>query len=150
MADLGQTYNTDEMPSGEYDVIPAGWYQVMIVKTEGKNAKNGGWYVAIRFEIFGPTHAGRNVWSNLNLKNANSEAVRIACQNLGEINRALGLSMIKDTEEWHGRSLEIKLVIKNDSTYGEQNDVKGYRAIDGSASVPASSAAEKKKMPWQK
>ena len=163
MAFLGGEIRTDDMPVGDrFDPLPSGWYQAMVTKTEGKDTKNGGWYVQITFDILGPTNAGRKIWSNLNLKNNNADAVRIAQQHLGDINRALGMASIKDTDEWLGKTLEIKLVVRRDEQYGDKNDVKEYRATLGSSvhvspspsigtpvqNQPAKAATGK--MPWQK
>lgn len=159
MAFLDQTYHADNLPKGNsYDAIPAGWYVATIAKAEVKPTNAGtGNYIAVRYDITGPTHQGRVVFGNLNIKNPNPKAEEIGRQQLGEIMRAIGLTQVTDTDQLIGGRLEIKLTIKKDEQYGDGNDIKGFKAIGGStmtasaspsaASAPASTKATP---PWGK
>lgn len=144
MAFLDQTYHTDNLPKGNsYEPIPAGWYTAEITKAEVKPTTAGsGSYIAVRYDITGPTHQGRVVFGNLNIKNPNPKAEEIGRQQLGEIMRAIGLTQVTDTDQLIGGRLEIKLTIKKDEQYGDGNDIKGFKGISGSVlPVPASSGA---------
>lgn len=134
MAFLGETFDTTTLPQSEqsYDALPAGWYQAKITKTEVKQTKSGtGSYIAVRYDILGPTHQGRVVFGNLNIKNANSEAERIGREQLGELMRAIGLTRVQDSDELIGGELSIKLKIRASEQYGDSNDVTGFKAISG-------------------
>jgi len=74
MASLGITLNQSELPEGQnFDPIPEGWYIAQIKSAELKNTKaNDGQYIAVQYAVSGPTHAGRVVFGNLNIKNRNS------------------------------------------------------------------------------
>ena len=77
MAFLGQTFNADELPqgNGNYDPLPPGWYTATITAAELKPTKDGsGQYIKVRYDITGPTHQGRVVFGNLNIKNASAKA----------------------------------------------------------------------------
>jgi hypothetical protein len=164
MAFLGQTFNADELPqgNGNYDPLPPGWYNANITAAELKPTKDGsGQYIKIRYDITGPSHQGRVVFGNLNIKNVSAKAEEIGRQQLGEIMRAIGLAKVTDTDQLIGGSLSIKLDVRSATDqYPAQNDVRGYKAITGSvpsfaapaappaASAPASAGPAKAAPPW--
>ena len=167
MAFLGQTFDANELPQGNggnYDPLPAGWYNATITDAELKPTKDGsGQYIKVRYDITGPTHQGRVVFGNLNIKNASAKAEEIGRQQLGEIMRAIGLAKVTDTDQLIGGSLSIKLDVRAATEqYAAQNEVKGFKAITGSAptfaapaaspaaSAPAAAAPAKATPPWAK
>lgn len=167
MAFLGQTFDANELPQGNggnYDPLPAGWYNANITAAELKPTKDGsGQYIKVRYDITGPSHQGRVVFGNLNIKNASAKAEEIGRQQLGEIMRAIGLAKVTDTDQLIGGSLSIKLDVRAATEqYAAQNEVKGFKAITGSAptfaapaaspaaSAPAAQAATKATPPWAK
>lgn len=157
---LGQEYNVDDLPQGDgnFDPLPAGWYTATIAAAELKDTKAGtGKYISVRFDVTGPTHQGRVVFTNLNISNPNPKAEEIGRQQLGDIARAIGLRTVSDTDQLIGGNLTIKVSVKDDPQYGKSNEVKGFKAIEGSAppaaasSAPAPSAsAATNKPPWAK
>ena len=159
MASLDMEYNVSEMPvgNGQFDPLPDGWYQATITKADVKPTKTGGGqYIAVRYDITGPTHEGRIVFSNINIKNSSSVAENIGRQQLGEIMRAIGLAKVVDTDELLGADIYIKLATRKQEGYEATNEIKGYKAVDG-ASMPepkakseSTSETEKKKAPWAK
>jgi hypothetical protein len=156
MAFLDQTFEADAMPVSEksYEPLPAGWYTASITAAELKNTKAGtGQYIAIRYDIIGPTHQGRIVFGNLNIRNPNPKAEEIGRQQLGEVMRAIGIAKVADTDELIGGQLSIKVDIRSSEQYGDQNEVKGFKAIAGStppAPVAKAAASGKAAPPWQK
>lgn len=158
MAFLDEAFEADQLPQGNggnFDPLPAGWYTVTIGGAELKPTKAGnGQYIAVRYDVTGPTHQGRVVFGNLNIKNPNTKAEEIGRQQLGELMRAIGLAKVTDTDQLIGGSLEIKLAIRVSEEYGNSNNVKGFKSLTGSlpaASKPASEAAPKKAAPpWAK
>lgn len=160
MAFLDQEFDasTVEITGGQYDPLPAGWYTAKITDADLKTTKAGnGQYIAVRYDITGPTHQGRVVWGNLNIKNPNPKAEEIGRQQLAELMAAIGLAKVRDTDELIGGELSIKLAVSRSEQYGDSNDVKGYRAISGSAApqpmasaAPAAAAPSAAKAPWQK
>jgi hypothetical protein len=167
MAFLGQTFDVNTLPEGNggnYDPLPPGWYNANITAAELKPTKDGsGQYIKVRYDITGPTHQGRVVFGNLNIKNASANAEKIGRQQLGEIMRAIGLAKVTDTDQLIGGSLSIKLDVRAATEqYSAQNEVKGFKAITGSAptfaapaaspaaSAPAAAAPAKATPPWAK
>ena len=148
--------------TNDYDIIPAGWYQAKITDADLKTTKAGnGQYIAVRFDIVGPTHQGRVVWCNLNIKSQNPKAEDIGRKQLAQLMGAIGLKKVSDTDQLIGGELSIKVAVRISEQYGDSNDVKGFKAISGSE-MPTSAPAEKpastdtaatpktNKAPWQK
>lgn len=146
MAFLNESFDIDSLPQGtSYDPLPPGWYGAVIAGADLKNTKAGnGQYIAVRYDITGPTHQGRVVYGNINIRNPNPKAEEIGRQQLGEIMRAIGLPRVTDTDQLLGGNLQIKLDIRQQDGYEPTNDVKGFKAAGGSmSSVPTKAAAPK-------
>jgi hypothetical protein len=166
MAFLDQEFNVADLPvsTSQFDPLPEGWYNVTIAGAELKTTKAGtGNYISIKYTVIGPSHQGRVVFGNLNVKNPNPKAEEIGREQLGAMMRAIGLSKIKDTDQLIGGSLSIKLSIQRDPTYGESNDVKAFKAITGAAlpvpnvmqsvpfnAAPSQAATPSAAPPWAK
>jgi hypothetical protein len=161
MAFLDEEFSVDSLPVGtsNFEPLPEGWYNATITKTEQKTPKSGdGWYISCKYTITGPTHQGRVVFGKITVKHSSIEAEKIGRVQLGEIMKAIGLSLIKDDEQLIGGNLSIKLVVKTGEYAG--NEIKGYRALGGvtPAAVapfkpvgPAAGAAPAKSAPpWAK
>lgn len=145
MSFLDVAINAADLPVSEssFGPLPAGWYQVNIKGAELKDTKAGtGQYIAVQYDVLGPTHQGRVVFGNLNIRNPNPKAEEIGRQQLGELMRAIGLATVQDTDQLIGGQLSIKLKIRKSEEYGDSNDVSGYKALDGGvAQVPAPAQA---------
>jgi len=164
MAFLNEEFNVNELPqgNGNFEPLPAGWYTATISQSELKDTKAGnGQYIKLRYDITGPTHQGRVVFGNLNIKNANPKAEEIGRQQLGDIMRAIGLAKVTDTDQLIGGQIGIKLEVKQDDQYGASNEVKGFKSLSGSAApaaavipakaaAPAPAAPAKAAPPWAK
>lgn len=156
MANLGETFEVSNLPQGNggsFDPLPAGWYTATMAGAELKSTKAGtGQYIAVRYDIIGPTHQGRVMFGNLNIRNQSPKAEEIGRQQLGDICRAIGLAKVSDTDQLIGHSLMIKLSIEKSDQYGDKNEVKGFKPIgDGAApKVAAPAAAAKAAPPWVK
>lgn len=169
MALLSQSFDASELPqtTSSFEPIPEGFYDATITQADLKPTNDGtGQYIKLRLDITGPSHQGRVVFSNLNIKNASAKAEEIGRQQLGEIMRAIGLSKVQDTDQLIGGAVNIKVAIrgartdeKTGKTYEAGNEVKGYRAAGGgaptampkSASVaPAATSSKSAAPPWAK
>ena len=163
MAFLDEEFSVDTLPVGtnNFEPLPEGWYNATITAAEIKPTKAGdGKYIAVKYAITGPTHQGRVIFGNLNIKNASTKAEEIGRQQLGEIMRAIGLATVRDTDQLIGGNLGIKLTVKTGEYAG--NEIKAFKALGGAApsvmtSVPfgnsataAASAPAKAAPPWAK
>jgi len=164
MAFLNEEFNVNELPqgNGNFEPLPAGWYTATISQSELKATKAGnGQYIKLRYDITGPSHQGRVVFGNLNIKNPNPKAEEIGRQQLGDIMRAIGLAKVTDTDQLIGGQIAIKLEVKQDEQYGASNEVKGFKSVSGSVApaaasipvktaAPAPAASAKAAPPWAK
>jgi len=139
MAFLNETFNTAELPEeqGGFDPIPAGDYHLVVSESELKDTKSGtGQYIWLKMSVVGPTHQGRILFANLNIRNPNPKAEDIGRQQLGSVLRAIGVASLTDTDQLIGGNMTCKVTVKNDPTYGPGNEVKSFKAVSGSP-VPA-------------
>lgn len=160
MALLGESFDINSIPEQQNDFspLPEGWYNAVINKAEIRDTKDKtGQYVAVRYDIIGPTHQGRVVFGNINIKNKSTQAEEIGRQALGSIMRAIGLSRVDDTDQLIGGSLQIKLSIRTQEGYEPTNDVRGYKSVEGGimpkaeAFTPAPASDDGKAAPpWAK
>jgi hypothetical protein len=143
MAFFSESFDVNELPqgnTGNFEPLPAGWYTVTITKAELKATKAGnGQYINLRYDVTGPTHQGRVVFGNLNIKNPNPKAEEIGRQQLGDIMRAIGLAKVTDTDQLIGGQIGIKLSVKDDAQYGASNEVKGFKSVSGSVAPAGAS-----------
>jgi len=136
--------NLDDLPvDTNFELLPVGWYTAHISDAEVRQTKAGtGEYIAIKYEITGPSHQGRTVFGNLNIKNPNPKAEEIGRQQLGHVMRAIGLTKVSDTDQLIGGDLSIKLKLNpGTDQYAPSNDVSGFKAI--AASMPVLPAGDK-------
>ena len=121
----------------ERSALPAGEYVAAIAKAERVEAKsgNGNAYISLEFEVKDGPATGRRFWSMLNLWNSNTQAVEIAQRELTSICHATGRLRVNDTDELLGIPMIVKLGVKTDS-YGEKNDVKAYKPLNGASPAP--------------
>jgi hypothetical protein len=133
MAHLGETFDVQTLPqgnSGTFEPLPPGWYSATIMAAELKATKSGtGQYISIRYDITGPTHQGRVVFGNLNIRNQSPKAEEIGRQQLREIMQATGLGSVDDTDQMIGHSLQIKLRLKNQNSTGTRTKLEGSRRL---------------------
>lgn len=135
MAFLNETFNLNELPedTSGFEPIPAGDYVVAIADAELCDTKAGtGQYIKLRLDVTGPTHQGRVLFDNLNIRNPNPKAEEIARQQLGAIMRATGLAALQDTDQLIGGQMSVKVTVKQSDQYGPGNEIKGYKSASGS------------------
>jgi hypothetical protein len=156
---------TQVEPQQSFDAVPPGKYEAIIIDSEMKQTKAGtGEYLQLTFEIVGPSHSGRKVWSRLNLSNPNRTAEEIAQRELSAICMVCGIGQIQDSEELHDIPLIIDVAVENNQNSGSQNNrIKGYQTAKGEGikTAPAANVAAAKaaaftggastiKKPWGK
>jgi len=168
MAYLDQPINVNDLPEdtgGDFSPIPPGDYTASIKSADLTPTKDGnGQYIKLRLDVTGPTHAGRVIFSNVNIRNQSSAAEQIGRAQLGAIMKAAGMATLQDTDQLIGVQLGIKVAIREarttpeGKTYEASNEVKGYKALGGTAPVvnggtmpkpsAAAAPAAKSAPPW--
>jgi hypothetical protein len=135
MAQLDEVFDINDLPegnNGDYAPLPDGWYTAHIAAASIETTKAGtGSYIKVRYDITGPTHQGRVVFGNFNVRNPNSKAEEIGRQQLGDLMRAIGLSRVTDTDQLVGCNCVIKLATRQQEGYEPTNEVKGWKAVEG-------------------
>lgn len=135
MGFLGTTFNESNAVenTGNFEPIPAGWYQAQIKSAEVKQTKDGtGKYLNVRYDVLGPTNVGRVIFGMITLENLNQKTVEIGYGQMTELRVSLGMREISKTEDIEGRTLEIKVSIDISEGYKPKNGVKAFKAIAGS------------------
>lgn len=114
-------------PLGDLSAIPAGKYIAMIRKSEMKATKKGdGSYLELQFTITDGEHKGHPLWTRLNLKNPNPQAVEIAERELSAICRAVNCMAPKDSVELHNLPMIVKVKQKVDASGEIRNEISDY------------------------
>lgn len=153
MAFLGQTIRADELPEstgGDFQPLPAGDYTVSVMSADLTPTKDGsGQYIKLKLSVIAPTHQGRVVFANLNIRNASAKAEEIGRAQLGDIMRAVGLPSIEDTDQLIGGNLVVSLSVKPATEqYSAGNDVKKYKPAGVVAVAPKAAATAPASRPW--
>jgi hypothetical protein len=147
---------TIEERSNSFGPLPAGEYEMMIVKSETKPTKSGnGHYLELEMHVVSGQHSGRRHWERLNLDNPNQQAVKIAEESLAKLCMALKIDDVEDSEQLHDQVFIAEIGIdKKDET---RNVIWGYQGVGGhinnakpkAPAAPAPSAAPAKSAkPW--
>lgn len=136
-------FNANEVePSTGFDPIPAGKYLAVIVDSETKTTKAGtGEYLQLEFEIIEGDFKGRKLWSRLNIKNANADAVRIARAELSAICRAVNVMTPGDSIELHNLPLMLTVRCKKNQDDEIVNEIKGYGPREANTGAAAAKPA---------
>lgn len=139
---------TNVAPASPNEVIPAGWYPVMITGSDAKpTAAGDGSYLALEMDIVGGDYTGRKLFTNLNLQNPNPKAVEIAYRELSAICHAVGVIQCANSEQLHGRPLMAKVKVdaaglgKDGKQYEARNSVSGFKAMEAGAVAGAATPA---------
>lgn len=118
-----------EERSNTYGPLPAGEYEMMIVKSETKPTKaNTGHYLELEMHVISGQHSGRRHWERLNLDNPNHQAVKIAQESLAKLCMAIGIDDVEDSEQLHDLPFVAEIGI--DKKDDQRNVIWGYQGIN--------------------
>lgn len=130
-------------PQTGFEPLPVGWYNVIVDESEMKPTKAGdGAYLKLRYSILDGQFAGRKIFGNINLQNANPQAVEIGLKQLSAVAHAVGVLLVQDSQQLHNIPLKIKLKIRSDKTgeYEPQNEITQWKNINEPIDAPAAGA----------
>lgn len=135
MALLPNVFIPEEAEDSSFDPIPAGWYPAEITKSVLKNTKDGeGKFLAFTFKVDedADEHAGRLIFTNLNIINNSAMAVKIAQSDLKRICSAVGFEgELEDTEDLHDQMMMIKVTVKPEtSQWPAKNEIKDFKSLE--------------------
>lgn len=123
----------------DFAPLPAGAYEVEITNSEVKDTKSGqGCYLSLELSVLGPTGAGRKVWANITLKNANAQAESIGQGQLSALCRAVGIPKLLDSDQLFQKLLRVRLKVTPASgSYAAKNEVTAYEAMGTPQGAPS-------------
>lgn len=133
--------------------LPIGDYYVEIENAEVRKTNNKkGVGCNVTFSILGSvkdgSHSGRKIWNWFNLQHENEIAQKIGNAEFAGLCKALGLSVIENSEELMGGSCIAKIILdKKDS---ERNAIKAFVPANKSSSPDSSTdnKSTKEETPW--
>lgn len=146
MVDLNiDVTNIEPSEKREFPQLPEGWYSAYIDESEMKPTKdnlagkNNNEYLQLRFSLMDwvdekqlpPTAdkiSGRTIYTRLNIKNNNEQAVEIAYRDLSAIGHAVGVTSITSSELLHDKPLDIYLSETINNKNKPTNEINGYRS----------------------
>jgi hypothetical protein len=151
--------------NGPQPLIPDGIYKAILVKTELKDTKSGGKYLAAHFVITDGQHKNVELIDRINIVNDNPTATKIGIETLARIVKAIGLPAIpQNTDTMHGKKLLIETVTEAGKPWinkdGVEQEGKDKSAINSKGHKPLADAvpdaapsqtaqAAPASMPWQ-
>lgn len=122
-------FNAADVPPTQFDVLPAGEYEAVIVASELKPTQNGGGkYLKLELQILSGEYQNRKLFDNLNIENKNAQAVTIARGTLSAICRSVGVLTPHDSSELHNKPMRIKVKVQPARDgYDESNKIVAYK-----------------------
>lgn len=152
--------SVEPMQPRTYGPLPAGAYDMMIVKSDVKPTKAGtGHYLELEMQVIAGEHSGRRHWERLNVDNPNKQAEEIAKEALAALCFAVGVTDMDDTVQLH--DIPFVANIEIDRKDPERNRITGYlsagvapaakpAAPAARPAAPAPAAAAPARKPWEK
>lgn len=123
--------------------LASGKYAVIVEKAEVADTKSGGKMIKAQFKVIDGPGAGRFIFDQFNIQNANPQATQIGLGQLKGMMKAFGHpnpNKLESCAELLGLKGSVTVKLESDPQYGEQVRVKGYGALT-TASAPAGAAA---------
>lgn len=143
MAQLNFNAAAVEPDKGVGDPVPSGWYIVAVDESDVKPTKaEGGFYLECRFNILDGAYQGRKLFARFNLRNANAQATEIGQRQLSALAHAVGVMMVNDSQDLHGKPLKVKVKVRPaKDDYEPSNDITAYRNVNENTEAPTAAAS---------
>lgn len=158
MANFNFNASTVEpMQPRSFGPLPAGDYEMIIVKSDVKPTKAGnGHYLELEMQVLSGEHSGRRHWERLNVDNPNKTAQDIAEAALASLCFAVGVTDVNDTMQLHDIPFIAHMEI--DRKEPDRNKIMGYvnagaaavAAVPAKAPAAKPAAAAPARKPWEK
>jgi len=144
--------------SGMPDPVPAGWYKVLLEKSEMRPTKDGtGAYLWGQCNILEGQYTGQKLFLRINMRNANAQCVEIGRGQLSALCHAVGVLQAADSEQLHNIPFNAKVkYVPAEGQYEAKNEVTGFKnaneAVPAAAGTPQQTAIQPPPavaQPWQ-
>ena len=125
-------------PDAGFVPIPAGTYVAQIIDSDVKTTKAGtGQYLQLTWKVLDGPYHGRLVFDRLNIRNSNQTAEQIGQKALSSLCHVTGVLRLQDSSQLHSKPVQVRVTIRKDAEYGDQNEIKGYAQAQGFAAPQA-------------
>lgn len=141
--------------TGEFDLLPAGRYRVMIDSAAVKaNRSNPGRHVSVAMTVVEGPLKGRKVWSNFNIEHSSEKAQQIGRSQFKRFLAACGITEAlespMDVVKVQHKVVGIELQHRQGSDGQTRAEVKQYTGEGETAAPQGKPAAAPKKAPAKK
>lgn len=152
MAQIGH-FDADNVDTNVgFDPVPPGIYDLMISNSDVKATKDGkGKYIWLEHTILSGPFKDRKIFNNLNMWNANPQAVKIAEAHFGCLCKAVGKRQVTDTVELHNTPFQAEVDVEKQDGRSPQNRIKKYLFEDEKQqrqAAVASGPVDASTVPW--
>lgn len=141
---LGDEFDAEQHEQlGDFTPIPVGEYEAQITNSDVKMTSTGGKRIALEWTILSGEYAGRIIFDNVNIVNANPKAEEIGKKQLSSICHATGQMRLLDSSELHDKPCRIKVKIRPaKGEYEAQNAITKYSPLNAPPESAAPTATE--------
>ncbi len=133
MARLGTSFDATQHDTtqNDYSELPNGIYEIEVAASDVVPTSTGtGTILKTTMNVLRPdAYAGRKLFNNYNIENANAQAQEIGQKQFASLCRAVGKSSVDDSEELHGFSFTVKIGLgkpSKDGKYPARAEIKRY------------------------
>jgi len=114
-------------PQDDFSAVPPGTYPVLVESAEiQQNKKGDGHFIKLVLGILDGQQRGRKIFDRIMIQHPDQTCLAIGMKAFGALGRAIGASTLTDTSQLLNQVVAVQVRVKNDSTYGPQNEVQKY------------------------
>ena len=108
--------------------LPAGSYNVMIDKVEGKDTAAGGKAISLQLRVFGDKYNNAVIFDQVNVAHPTSaQTVEIGKGRIAKLVELLGTA---EADNWIGKGVTVYAKVVKQEGYEDRNGVSAYSAYD--------------------
>lgn len=124
VVDSNDTLTANYLPAGRYKVRIVDAKFTSKVKDTGKIS-----YLTLPLLITDGIYKGKKLFANVTVENPNETARNIGKQTRNTIGVIAGRTSFESVHDFNGIECEVEVTLKDDSTYGKQNNVTKWLKI---------------------
>lgn len=133
-------FNT-EAPENQKPVLPAGEYDVVMVKSEVRQSEGKAKNLYCEFKVLSGEFQNQVLVHRFNLWHAKPDVTQISRGQLSAFGKAVNVLTINDSSELEMKPVRVKVNAKDNGEFGMQNNITAFKPRSFSGSPPAPPAA---------
>jgi hypothetical protein len=148
--DLQSTEVASNAGGSDFEVLPQGWYDAVVDRSEATQTAKGDDCLKMTFRINAGKYTGRLIFSTFVYGHPKEIVANIARGQMAKIAQIAEINPV-DADGFAGARVGIKLAVRPAAgQYGASNDVKVIGPVPEAAPAPANGAtsADGKVLPW--